>query len=39
MNLEEIEELVDYNKSYNVSVLETLELINRLDLKDYFDFE
>jgi hypothetical protein len=39
MDLDEIEELIYYNKSYNVSVLETLELINRLDLIEYFDFE
>jgi len=33
----EIEELVFYNMSYNITEYETLELINRLDLLDYFE--
>lgn len=35
-NLDEIEELVYYNLSYDIQVKETLELINRLDLLDFF---
>ena len=36
MNLEEIEELVFFNLSFNISVKDTLKLIDRLDLKEYF---
>ena len=36
MNLEEIEELVFFNLSFNISIEDTLILIDRLDLKEYF---
>ena len=36
MNLEEIEELVFFNLSFNISVKDTLIVIDRLDLKEYF---
>ena len=34
--LDDIEELISWNLSFNVSVKDTLEGINRLDLLDYF---
>lgn len=37
MNLEEIEELVYYNLSFNIEIKETLKYINRLDLLNYFN--
>ena len=37
MDLEEIEDLVSYNLNFNISVKETLESINRLDLIEYFE--
>jgi len=36
MSFEEIEELVSWNLSFNISVKETLKDINRLDLLDFF---
>ena len=36
MNLEEIEELVYYNLSFNISIEETLKGINRMDLISFF---
>ena len=34
--LDDIEEMISWNLSFNVSVKDTLEGINRLDLLDYF---
>tara|TARA_B110000967_G_C18823671_1_gene530149 strand:- start:89 stop:214 length:126 start_codon:yes stop_codon:yes gene_type:complete len=34
--LDEIEDLIGWNLSYDISVKETLTEINRLDLLDYF---
>ena len=36
MDLDEIEDLVYYNLSFNVPIKDTLEEIKRLDLLDYF---
>jgi|DEB0MinimDraft_6_1074348.scaffolds.fasta_scaffold129950_2 hypothetical protein len=35
-NLDEIEDLVCWNLSFDIEVKETLESINRLDLLDFF---
>ena len=37
MDLEEIEDLISYNLSYEITPYETLELIDRLDLIEYFN--
>ena len=34
--LEDIEDIINWNLSYNVSIEETLKEINRLDLINYF---
>jgi len=36
MDFEEIEDLIGWNLSFNISIKETLEDINRLDLLEYF---
>ena len=35
-NLEEIEEFVDWNLSFNIPIYDSLKQIHRLDLIDYF---
>ncbi len=37
MNLEELEELVSYNLSYGISILETLNMFDFLEYKEYFE--
>ena len=36
MIIEEIEDLINWNLTFNISIKETLKTINRLDLLDYF---
>jgi len=36
MNMEEIEDLIGWNLSFNINVEQTLKDINRLDLLGYF---
>jgi len=36
MDIDEIEELLAWNLSFNIPIHETLDDINRLDLLDYF---
>ena len=36
MEFEEIEELIYYNLSYNISIIETLQSINKPELESYF---
>lgn len=38
MDIEEIEDLIGWNLSYNISVAETLADIGRMDLIDFFDY-
>lgn len=38
LTLQEIEEIVEYNISYGISVLKTLNDLGRFDLIDYFNY-
>tara|TARA_R110002167_G_scaffold198187_4_gene401235 strand:+ start:736 stop:876 length:141 start_codon:yes stop_codon:yes gene_type:complete len=39
MNIDEIEDLVFWNLSFNVKIEDTLKEIKRLDLLEYFTYE